>query len=220
MTAMNFVQQALLAGIAATVALDLWQLLVQQVFRVPATNWAMVGRWFSHLPRRTVRHQAIGEAEPVQFETATGWIAHYLVGLGYAVVYLILVGPLLGTGPSLATAFGFGVISVVMPWFFMQPCVGLGVMARKAPKPGVVRAHSFSSHVAFGVGLYVPALICILDSLTGEAPGTETIRYGQRVDVLSLPAADIMTSAEGLAWVGPRGFGYDLDFITLHPESS
>jgi len=159
MTTMNFVQQALLAGIAATVALDLWQLLVQQVFRVPATNWAMVGRWFSHLPRGTVRHQAIGEAEPVPFETATGWIANYLVGLGYAVVYLILVGPLLGTGPSLATAFGFGVVSVVVPWFFMQPCMGLGIMARKAPKPGVVRAHSFCGHVAFGVGLYLPALL-------------------------------------------------------------
>jgi uncharacterized protein len=65
----------------------------------------------------------------------------------------------------------------------------------------------------------VPDLICILDSLTGEALGTETIRYGQRVDVLSLPAADIMTSAEGLAWVGPRGFGYDLDFITLHGKN-
>lgn len=65
----------------------------------------------------------------------------------------------------------------------------------------------------------VPDLICILHSLTGEALGTKTIRYGQQVDVLSLPAADIMTSAEGLAWVGPRGFSYDLDFITLHPSS-
>ena len=64
----------------------------------------------------------------------------------------------------------------------------------------------------------VPDLICILDSLTGEALGTETIRYGQRVDVLSLPAAPVMTSAEGLIWVGPRGFGYDLDFVSLHGE--
>ena len=64
----------------------------------------------------------------------------------------------------------------------------------------------------------VPDLICILDSQTGEALGTETIRYGQRVDVLSLPANPIMTSADGLAWVGPRGFGYDLDYQPLHGE--
>ena len=62
----------------------------------------------------------------------------------------------------------------------------------------------------------VPDLICILDSQTGEALGTETIRYGQRVDVLSLPANPIMTSADGLAWVGPRGFGYDMDYKPLH----
>jgi DUF917 family protein len=62
----------------------------------------------------------------------------------------------------------------------------------------------------------VPDLICILDSVSGVAIGTETIRYGQRVDILSLPAADIMTSEEGLASVGPRGFGYDLDYLPLH----
>ena len=64
----------------------------------------------------------------------------------------------------------------------------------------------------------VPDLICILDSVSGVALGTETIRYGQRVDVLSLPAADIMTSEEGLASVGPRAFGYDLDYLPLHGD--
>lgn len=66
------------------------------------------------------------------------------------------------------------------------------------------------------VRVTVPDLICILDSLTGTALGTETIRYGQRVDVLSLPADPIMTSEAGLRRVGPRAFGYDLEFISLH----
>lgn len=62
----------------------------------------------------------------------------------------------------------------------------------------------------------VPDLICILDSVTGEALGTETIRYGQRVDVLSLAADPLQRSPEGLQWVGPRAFGYDLDYVSLH----
>ena len=62
----------------------------------------------------------------------------------------------------------------------------------------------------------VPDLICILDSITGEALGTETIRYGQRVDVLSLAADPLQRSPEGLEWVGPRAFGYDLEYVTLH----
>jgi DUF917 family protein len=66
------------------------------------------------------------------------------------------------------------------------------------------------------VRVTVPDLICILDSLTGIALGTETIRYGQRVDVLSLPAHPIMTSDAGLRRVGPRAFGYDVDFVSIH----
>ena len=66
------------------------------------------------------------------------------------------------------------------------------------------------------VRVTVPDLICVLDSLTGTALGTETIRYGQRVDVLSLPAHPIMTSEAGLRRVGPRAFGYDVDFVSIH----
>lgn len=62
----------------------------------------------------------------------------------------------------------------------------------------------------------VPDLICVLDNVSGEAIGTETIRYGQRVNVISLPAANILTCEEGLKIVGPRAFGYDLDYVPLH----
>ena len=36
-----------------------------------------------------------------------------------------------------------------------------------------------------------PDLICVLDSVTGEAIGTETIRYGQRVTVIALPPPSV-----------------------------
>ena len=64
----------------------------------------------------------------------------------------------------------------------------------------------------------VPDLICILDTVTGEAIGTETIRYGQRVAVISIAAAEVLTSEDGLKYVGPRAFGYDLDFTSVHPS--
>ena len=62
----------------------------------------------------------------------------------------------------------------------------------------------------------VPDLICILDAVSGEAIGTETIRYGQRVAIVSLAAAPVLTTDEGLAYVGPRAFGYDMDYVALH----
>lgn len=58
----------------------------------------------------------------------------------------------------------------------------------------------------------VPEIICVMDAESGEAVGTETLRYGQRVRVLVLPAPPIQMTEKGLAHVGPRAFGYDMDF--------
>ena len=60
-----------------------------------------------------------------------------------------------------------------------------------------------------------PDLICVLDSVSGEAIGTETLRYGQRVTVVALPAPKVFLSSRGLDFVGPRAFGYDLDFRSV-----
>ena len=60
-----------------------------------------------------------------------------------------------------------------------------------------------------------PDLICVLDSDSGEAVGSETIRYGQRVTVIALPAPEIYLSPRGLQHVGPRAFGYDFDFKSV-----
>jgi DUF917 family protein len=60
-----------------------------------------------------------------------------------------------------------------------------------------------------------PDLICVLDSVSGEALGTETIRYGQRVTVLALPPPAVFLSEKGLQHVGPRAFGYDIEFKSV-----
>lgn len=60
-----------------------------------------------------------------------------------------------------------------------------------------------------------PDLICVLDSVSGEAIGTEVARYGQRVTVVALPAPPVFLSPRGLDFVGPRAFGYDLDFRSV-----
>ncbi|HUC11152.1 MAG TPA: DUF917 domain-containing protein [Stellaceae bacterium] len=60
-----------------------------------------------------------------------------------------------------------------------------------------------------------PDLICVLDTVSGEACGTETIRYGRRVSVVALPAPPVFLSPKGLQHVGPRAFGYDLDFRSV-----
>ena len=49
----------------------------------------------------------------------------------------------------------------------------------------------------------------------GEAIGTETIRYGQRVTVIALPTAEVFLTPKGLQHVGPRAFNYAIDFKSV-----
>ncbi|MGC2414560.1 MAG: DUF917 domain-containing protein [Stellaceae bacterium] len=63
-----------------------------------------------------------------------------------------------------------------------------------------------------------PDLICVLDTVSGNAAGTETVRYGMRVTVVALPAPPVFLTPKGLAHVGPRAFGYDLDFRSVFDQ--
>jgi DUF917 family protein len=61
----------------------------------------------------------------------------------------------------------------------------------------------------------VPDLITLLDVDTGEPITTEAMRYGYRVAVVAIPCADQWRTPEGLALVGPRYFGYDIDYVPV-----
>ncbi|MGH9336732.1 MAG: DUF917 domain-containing protein, partial [Vicinamibacteria bacterium] len=89
---------------------------------------------------------------------------------------------------------------------------------------GTVFRLEFQNEFAIGardgeVVVTVPDIISVLDSLSGEAVGTETLRYGQRVTVVVLPAPPLLLTPKGLEYVGPRAFGYDLEFRSLFPPS-
>ena len=60
-----------------------------------------------------------------------------------------------------------------------------------------------------------PELIDVIDSVSGDAVGTETLRYGQRVTVIALPAPPMLLTPRGLELTGPRAFGYDVDFTSV-----
>lgn len=61
----------------------------------------------------------------------------------------------------------------------------------------------------------VPDLITVLDAESGEPITTETLRYGFRVVAVGMPCAAAWRTAAGLALVGPRVFGYDVEYRPL-----
>jgi uncharacterized protein len=65
----------------------------------------------------------------------------------------------------------------------------------------------------------VPDLICTVAVDDGEPITTERLRYGLRVAVLGIPAPAILRAPEALQFIGPRAFGYDLDYRQPLPGS-
>src|SRR5690349_19544031 len=85
-SAADLVVKAALVGIGGTIVLDLWALFMARVMGLPATNWAMVGRWFGNMPRGQFVQATMTKARPVEGELAIGWIAHYAIGIGYGLL--------------------------------------------------------------------------------------------------------------------------------------
>jgi uncharacterized protein len=61
----------------------------------------------------------------------------------------------------------------------------------------------------------VPDLICIMATDDAEPITTELLRYGQRVAVIGIPCHPMLSTPAALEVVGPRAFGYDLDYHPL-----
>ena len=84
----NEVIAIFLAGVIACLAMDAWQQILKRLTGIPATNWAMVGRWFVlTLKRGTMYHPTIDNEPPAPNELPIGWIVHYFVSVLYAVIY-------------------------------------------------------------------------------------------------------------------------------------
>jgi hypothetical protein len=154
----NFILGAIAIGIGATLVMDLWNLLLKRTFSIPSLNYCLLGRWLRYMPGGTLRHASITAAPQKPFECTVGWIAHYSIGVVFALVFVGLTsGDWLGR-PTLVPALLYGIGTVLFPFFVMQPSFGLGIAASRTPKPTQARLKSFLTHAVFGAGLYVCAL--------------------------------------------------------------
>ena len=152
--------QGALIGIIATACLDVWAAIAKHGLGLPTADWAMVGRWFGHMPRGVLVHRPIAAAAPIPQELALGWAGHYAIGIGYGLAYLYIVQAFLSGTPSPVSALSFGLATLFAPWLILQPAMGAGVFARHTPRPALVRLTNVSMHAVFGAALY-PAWLLV-----------------------------------------------------------
>lgn len=146
---------AVLMGLGATLTFDLWALFLKHAFKITPSNICLVGRWLRYMPAGTFTHSNIGSAPRKSAECTVGWLAHYMIGITFAIVFVALVGKHWLQHPTLMPAIVFGVVTVLAPFAIMQPSFGLGFAASKMSNPTQARVRSLMNHTAFGIGLYL-----------------------------------------------------------------
>ncbi|MDK2766100.1 MAG: DUF2938 domain-containing protein [Sphingomonas sp.] len=144
-------------GIGATLVMDAWAILLRRVYGIASLDYALVGRWLGHMTRRTFVHERIVAASPVAGESLLGWIAHYAIGIAFAGILLLVAGPEWARRPTPWLALAVGIVSIVAPFFIMQPSFGMGIAASNLPDPNVARLRALVTHTVFGAGLFLSA---------------------------------------------------------------
>ena len=152
-------ERGVLMGVIATALLDLFNVFQKRVLHAPAPDWRLVGRWVGYIPQGRLTHASIAKAAPIAGEHALGWITHYAVGITFATLAVLLWGLDWARHPTFLPALITGIASIVAPFFILQPGMGLGIAASKAPNPTQARLRSLTNHTVFGAGLYLAALL-------------------------------------------------------------
>ena len=149
------VGEIVVVGVFACLIFDLWQRIFQKMTAIPPSNWALAGRWcIGLLTRGQLVARGLDDAPSMPRELPIGWLLHYAVAVGYAAVYAGLM-TLGWFQAGVAGGLLFGLVSVVVPWFFFMPCLGKGVLARLTPNPQMVCALALMMHALFGVAIGV-----------------------------------------------------------------
>ena len=154
----SYLGGAVVVGIGAVLIMDLWNLFLQRAFKISSLNFCLIGRWLSYMPAGTFTHASIAAAQKRPVECAIGWTAHYLIGITFAVMLVLLTSGNWLDGPSFLPALLVGIGTVPIPYFIVQPALGFGIAAAKTPNPTQARLKSLITHTVFGVGLYLSAV--------------------------------------------------------------
>lgn len=148
----------LIIGIGGSALMDAWGFALRRGFAIPTLDYALLGRWIAHFPRGRFVHDRIAAAPPVRGERALGYLAHYAIGVAFALFLLAIWGVGWVRSPTIVPAMLIGLGTVVAPWFVMQPAMGAGIAGSKTPDPRATRLRNLGTHAVYGIGLYVSAL--------------------------------------------------------------
>ena len=155
---MNILLKIITIGVGATLILDLWNYLLN-LLNVKSLNYRYVGRWIGNFVNGKFYHNNIMLSPSVPNELFIGWTAHYVIGISFSFLLIIVFGNVWLSKPLIFPAIIIGFVTVIFPLFIMQPALGFGIASSNLPNPIVRILKSIVTHLVYGSGLYLSALL-------------------------------------------------------------
>jgi hypothetical protein len=152
---MDLIVTGVVAGVLGTLVMDSLNHLSARTGMLLRIDVRMIGRMSAGWARGRFRYRNPGEIEPVANELLYGYITHYIIGVGFAVIYMLGWDLLVGGPASPAWAVIYGFATTVASLFFVYPSMGLGVFGRRSPEGIKAPLSPLANHLFFGVGMAI-----------------------------------------------------------------
>lgn len=146
-------------GLGGALAMDLWGLMLRRGLGIPTLDYALLGRWLGGMPAGRLTVVRIAAVPPIPGERPIGTAAHYAIGVAFAWLLLAITGPGWLDAPTLLPALAIGLVTIVAPWFVMQPAMGAGFAGSRTPDPRATRLRNLGTHAVYGIGMWLTALV-------------------------------------------------------------
>lgn len=153
-TNMLLIIQSILIGTLTTLFMDGIAWLREKIFQIKPLNYAFVGRWVLSWKDKKYFHENIVTSPTKKHEALWGWCIHYLIGIFWVFLYLVL-NNLYSFDDIFLSILIFSLSTTLVPFLIMQPALGFGLFASKTPSPLVSIKNSLIIHTFFGFGMYI-----------------------------------------------------------------
>ena len=148
--------EMILMGIFATFFMDFLPYFLVKSKIVRATiEPQIVGRWVLYIFRGKFIHADIHKAPVLKNEKLAAQISHYLIGIVLVGIYLFLELKEPAIRDQLWVPLIFGVSTILLPWLWLYPSIGIGFLASKSPNKSDYIIFSSINHINFGIGMII-----------------------------------------------------------------
>lgn len=145
--------QSILAGISATVTMDVMTGFARRAGLAAGGKGEWVGRWYLGMAKGRFHQRDIVSSKKRRGEKCAALTGHYVIGIALAVAYVHGAAWLNLSAAAFLPSVGFGIATVIFPLFVVYPALGFGCCGHRMPELKSLQT-SLLNHIFYGFGLW------------------------------------------------------------------